>query len=346
MASATDDLTVGAVRRRKFLLVSAALAALLLVDGLVLVAHYTRRNGTSPPSQTRPTSSPRERLLIELIANGRPDSYDCSILAGARSAAKTEGVDLVVHDSGPPTWIQQATLLSSAIIERANAVVLEPVDYEPLTGMVRAAHDQETPVVLVDVSPDANPGLAWAFAYSDDGALGRLAATELAKVAGSGGETLLIESPTARAAPTGPFANSLHLVLAGKNRQLDVSTIETFLRSHPRISGIFAADDSVALSVVEGASGAGRHVPIVAGDAEPDELRLLRAGEISALIAEPGWQLGRAALDAAIAGAFSRRVGNQVIQPVLLTPASFTGLRPTAVPAGFEADTIDPGCRT
>lgn len=345
MAPAQDDLTLGVVRGRMFLLLSAALMVLLLADGLILVAYHARGHGKSSLSQARPTSSPRQRLLIELIANGRPDAYDCSILAGARSAAETEGIDLVVHGSGSSTWIKQATLLSRATIERANAVVLEPVDYASLWGVVRGAHDQEERVILVDVPPDANPGLAWAFVSSDDRALGRLAATELAKLAGSS-ETLLVTSPTTPAGRIGAFASSLHLVLAGKSRQADVSMVEAFLRSHAGVSGIFAADDRVAPSVVEGTSGAGRHMLIVAGGAEPDEVRLLRAGEISALIANPGSQVGRAAVDAAIAGAFSRAVGNQVIQPVLLTPDSFAGLGPTAMPTGFQADIADAGCRT
>jgi ABC-type sugar transport system substrate-binding protein len=88
-------------------------------------------------------------------------------------------VDLLVDNIVPMTADQQARLLSEAVARRSNAIVLSPIDYLSVVGVVHAAHDQGVPVIVIGSEAGDNPGFAWSFVfpeqYSSDFRIGAVA---------------------------------------------------------------------------------------------------------------------------------------------------------------------------
>jgi ABC-type sugar transport system substrate-binding protein len=105
--------------------------------------------------------------LIEWITDGRRDDYGCSMLTGAKSAARSAGVELRVRDTASVSANAQAALLAQAVTDRANAVVLDSVDDAQIFLPVRFAHDQGVPVVLLHQPPTGDPGFAWSVVIPD-----------------------------------------------------------------------------------------------------------------------------------------------------------------------------------
>jgi ABC-type sugar transport system substrate-binding protein len=323
------------------------------IVSLILAATVTGCSGDAarPVGPARHSDPPSlHRLSIEFIATGRGDAYYCSLLVGAQQAARADGVDLIVHNTAGVTSDEQVRLLGAAIEHRASAVVLDPQDYPSVAPTLRAAHDQEEHVVLLDVAPDSNPGFAWTFVSSDPRATGRLAAKELVHQLGTRrGKTLAVTSSTEAAPRVTAFRGALHafpgfpepnlLTLDGGSAHADETQLGVFLRAHSDIVGAFAADGTAAVALVRANAALARPLPLVSGDAESGEVALVSTGKLRALVAGPGSQTGQAALSAAIAAAFSRPVPNQLIPPVALTEEDLTG-PPSKVFSGFDT----PGC--
>lgn len=292
---------------------------------LVLGLSGCSNSSSHGTARSEPGVASRPRLSIDWLGNGDLDAYHCSMLNGARQAAQQAGVDLTVQDRSGLTWEQQNVSVERAVNARANAIVLEPVDYPPTEMTVRGAHDQEEHVVLVDVPPVPNPGLAWAFVNPDESAVGRLAAQELTELAGGGGQTLLVASSGTAASWSN--TGQITLELAGAT-DTEVATLSSMLVSHPEITGIFAADDAVVAPVIQVLSRLSRPLPVVAAGAEPDEVGLLLARRIAALVVIPGATIGRIAVGDAIAAATSRPVADQTVPPVLVTRTNLDAAGP------------------
>lgn len=277
-------------------------------------------------------------------------------------------MDLLVHDAPGMTWAEQQRLLAQRIngeqSDWPHAVVLDPVAYyPPLILAVRSAHDRGLVVVLVDEPEHAvfigggtsfNPGFAWSFVSSDENAVGRRAATELARLLGGRpGETLVVTSAASHGDRSSGFLGGIRessefpephrLAVAGKSLEDDEVAVRTFLRAHPRVAGAFAADAAAAAALARANAGHDTSLPVVAGDAEPEQLKLLRSGVLQALVVKPGFSVGEVALGVAAEAVIYQKSPQHVIPPpVVLTEESFDGLAPGAMPTRFE---FAPDCR-
>lgn len=344
---------------RRLALVTVALTATVL-------GGYAGRAAEPPVSESGTRSPARDRgvrgRVVEWISSGRRDAYSCSLLGGARKAAEALGVKLLVRDTPGMTWAEQQRLLAERIDgeqgEWPHAVVLDPADYRPpLIMTARSAHDRGLPVVLVDEPQYAeftpggatfNPGFVWSFVSSDENAVGGRAVTELARLLGEKpGEMLVVTSAASHPDRSSGFQSGIRanpgfrephqLTIAGKSLDDDEAAVRSFLRAHPRVAGAFAADAAAAVALARAKATHARPLPVVAGDAEPEELQLLRSGVLQALIVRPGFQIGEVALRvAAEAVIYQKPPQHEIPPPMVLTEEGFEGLAPGSMPAGFD----------
>lgn len=87
---------------------------------------------------------------------------------------------------------------------------------------------------------------------------------------------------------------------ANFNRTEGMSVMENMLQVDGDIKAVFAANDEMALGVVEAMSGAGKNVLVVGFDATDDAIAAVKAGRMAATVAQQPELIGSTAVENAV----------------------------------------------
>ncbi|MBT2526010.1 substrate-binding domain-containing protein [Streptomyces sp. ISL-99] len=246
--------------------------------------------------------------------------------AGAQAEAKDAGIDLTVTDAQNDAS-QQANQLQNFTGEGVKSIIVNPVDSDAAGPAVRAANKAGIPVVAADRG--VNKADTAALVASDNVAGGKLAAKALAEKLGGKGEIVVLQGTAGTSASRergSGFAEGLRAypgikVVArqpadfDRTKGLDVMT--NLLQSNPRITGVFAENDEMALGAVKAlGSKAGKSVHVVGFDGTPDGLKAVGAGTLYASVAQQPRELGKIAVRNAVEAARGKKVDSVVKVPV------------------------------
>jgi ribose transport system substrate-binding protein len=184
---------------------------------------------------------------------------------------------------------------------------------------------------------------------TNDFAAGRLAGTEMASLLHGDGNVALV----------GGVADNLnsHLRLGGFERGIRGTGVrvvarvnadwrrvkaelaaERILRTHPRLSGIFAANDLMALGVVDAVRGAGKsgQIKIIGLDGITDALAAVRAGSMSATVSQYPYLMGLMAVEACVAAVHGARLPARVDAPIALVTRANVARATASFPRPFH----------
>ncbi|MGW0693098.1 substrate-binding domain-containing protein [Streptomyces sp. NBC_01579] len=246
--------------------------------------------------------------------------------AGAQAEAKDAGVDLTVTDAQNDAS-QQANQLQNFTGAGMQSIIVNPVDSDAVGPAVRAANKADIPVVAADRG--VNKADTATLVASDNVAGGRLAAKALADRLGGKGDIVVLQGTAGTSASRERgkgFTEGLKAypgikVVASqpadfdRTKGLDVMT--NLLQSHPRITGVFAENDEMALGAVKAlGSKAGKSVDVVGFDGTPDGLKAVAAGTLYASVAQQPKELGKIAVQNAVEAARGKQVASTVKVPV------------------------------
>src|SRR5690242_10337625 len=121
------------------------------------------------------------RKRIAVIPKGQAHLFWQSVHAGAVSAARENGVEIIWN--GPPSetdFTGQLQIVDSMITQRVDAICLAPIDKTAMVSVVERAHRENIPVVIFD-SPVDTPDFA-AQVATDNYAAGVMAAQRMGKI--------------------------------------------------------------------------------------------------------------------------------------------------------------------
>ncbi|MFD3490613.1 substrate-binding domain-containing protein [Streptomyces sp. NPDC058690] len=246
--------------------------------------------------------------------------------AGAQAEAKEAGIDLTVTDAQNDAS-QQANQLQNFTGAGMQSIIVNPVDSDAVGPAVRAANKAHIPVVAADRG--VNKADTATLVASDNVAGGRLAAKALADKLGGKGDIVVLQGTAGTSASRERgkgFTEGLKAypgikVVASqpadfdRTKGLDVMT--NLLQSHPRITGVFAENDEMALGAVKAlGSKAGKSVDVVGFDGTPDGLKAVAAGTLYASVAQQPKELGKIAVQNAVEAARGKHVDSTVKVPV------------------------------
>ncbi|MER5682956.1 substrate-binding domain-containing protein [Streptomyces sp. NPDC002205] len=246
--------------------------------------------------------------------------------AGAQAEAKDAGIDLTVTDAQNDAS-QQANQLQNFTGAGMQSIIVNPVDSDAVGPAVRSANKADIPVVAADRG--VNKADTATLVASDNVAGGRLAAKALADKLGGKGDIVVLQGTAGTSASRERgkgFTEGLKAypgikVVASqpadfdRTKGLDVMT--NLLQSHPRITGVFAENDEMALGAVKAlGSKAGKSVDVVGFDGTPDGLKAVAAGTLYASVAQQPKELGKIAVQNAVEAARGKQVDTMVKVPV------------------------------
>lgn len=182
----------------------------------------------------------------------------------------------------------QTTQVENFITQKVDAMVVCPAESAGIAGAVRRANAAKIPVFTADIA--AQGGEIVSHIASDNIAGGRLAGERLAKLLNGKGDIAILNHPAVQsvqdrvkgfkeALAKFPGIKIVDDQAAEGKRDLAVTVMENILQKHPKLSGVFAINDSTALGALAAIEQAGRKDIIMVGyDGDPEARQKIAAG--------------------------------------------------------------------
>jgi ribose transport system substrate-binding protein len=262
-----------------------------------------------------------KQLTFYLIPGISTDAFYITMHVGAKAAAAQHGINLVFQ--GNPTAFSAPTqipILNAAIARHPDAILIAATDKVALVQPIRRAVSAGIPVILVDTTINT-PNIAVTSISSDNVAGGTKAAIALANAIGQKGTVGAISvqpgiSTTDQRkqgfeAKLKSYPNIKYVGIQYDNDQPTIAANKTsaMLAANPNLSGIFAMNTNSGIGVTNAASHAGKKVKLVEFDAEPVQVAALRAGTITALVAQDPYTIGNLGVNLAYKWVTGHRAG-------------------------------------
>jgi ABC-type sugar transport system substrate-binding protein len=292
-----------------------------VVSGVLLLA-------TSAGASSQP-------VRIGVILKGLDNPFFVAMYEGARAEVSARHVSATfraatdVHDTAGQSRRARALVRQG----RHDCYVVNPI---APTNLVPAFRAVKRPVVNVDspIDPAAarRSGIdVKTFIGTDDISVGALAAKEMKSALGGQGDVALV----------GGYANSVNSqrrlsgftrgvkgtsvkivarVIADYDRGRAQLAARKILHEHPNLTGVFAANDVMALGIADAVQTTrrARAVHIIGVDAIPPALDAVRAGTLTGTVAQYPYVMGRMAIEACIAAARGQVLPSRVKTPIAL----------------------------
>jgi ribose transport system substrate-binding protein len=255
---------------------------------------------SSSSSPTTSSSPAHKHYTIAYVPGATGVGFYDTLVKGMR--AKASALDMSVIYQGSPTFSPSAqTPVVNAICSRHPSVlIVSPTDPVAMAPAINTCLNAGIPVITTDTEL-ANTSKLTSQITTDNIQGGQLAAAYIGKkLHGSGQIALLSLSPTAttqvqriqgleRALKSSyPNIKVVTLQYTAQPVTSSQTVVRSILAAHPGIKAIFGAAEPNAEGSAAALAAVGKtgKVLVVGFDASPTEVSLLKAGKISALVAQ------------------------------------------------------------
>jgi ribose transport system substrate-binding protein len=270
---------------------------------------------------------------IAVFTKNQTNPYFQSVRLAAESAAKQMNAK-VIHfvPTKPDSIPEQMSQVEDVITKRPDAVVFIPVDFKALVPAVQKLNSANIPVI--NITDRSAGGDLVSFVGSDDYNLGVATGTYLLKKLNGEGNVVILEGVRGaitnaervrgyRKALEGfPKVKLLAAQPANYQRLQALQVTENLLQSHPKLDGIMAANDSMALGAIEALEGSNRKALVVGINATKEGADAIKAGKLLASGDFNGYLQGCVGTMAAIRHLRKLPVPKEIIFPVVVIDAS------------------------
>ncbi|MEI8131939.1 MAG: substrate-binding domain-containing protein [Leptolinea sp.] len=251
------------------------------------------------------------------------------VKAGYLDAAKDFGVQVEVIGADSESDLQQQLDFAETLIGKGvNALSVSPLSTTNLNPALKKAADAGIPIINVD---DARiTDVPTTFFGADHKEMGILAAKYMIERLPAGSEVAMVEGQAGSNAAimrkdgfeSTIKASQLKLVASqpgdwDRVKALDAAT--NIMQKNPNVKGIYAANDTMALGVIEAVGGSSikAGIIVVGTDAVPEAIKDVRDGKLDATIAAFPYKLGYYGLSLAL-----RRLEGQALPAEVKAPMS------------------------
>ena len=271
--------------------------------------------------------APRHALHFAYVTKTLINEFWQDVASGIKSEAAKYNIRTDVQaGKDESSLIEQLNLAQTMLSRKPDALLLSPQSDTNLAPVIEAARKANIPTVIID---DARTQGASSYIGTDQVAIGAKAADFLHQLYPDGGEVAQIEgqagSPNARKRIQG-FEETLKkyptLKLVASqpgnwDRLTAMNASTNILRQYPKLAGIYANNDGMALGVVEAVKNADKleQVAVVGTDGIRQAKKSIADGEERATVAEFPYEEGILGVNVAL-----RLLGCQPVPPWVVSP--------------------------
>lgn len=267
-------------------------------------------------------------MKLAVFTKNRTNPAYTAARLGAERAAERHGASVVHYVPRKPDDIEeQIALIGDALADKPDAFVLVPVHATAVDGAINRV--QAAGIPIVSVLNRVTTGKTVSFVGSDDYKLGREIASFLARHVGGRGNVVLLEGMPGALTSVNRmrgFRDTLKdypgievlATLAGEYQQPAArAAMDAFLSApHPRLDAVLAANDAMALGVIEALAAHGERATVTGVNAVPDAIAAIKQGTLLATADFDALKLACVATEAAIRHVRGERVPEEIILPV------------------------------
>lgn len=273
--------------------------------------------------------SAEDKFEIAVIPKGTTHSFWKSIEAGARKAGKEEGVQITWR--GPlkeDDRAQQIALVQQFVGSKVSAIVLAPLDGSALVSPVRAAAQNNIPVVIIDSGIKADLGKDYvSYVATDNRKGGELAGEELVRILGGKGKVVMLRYSEGSESTAQREEGFLSVIAKNPGIEMTVTnryagaTISQAQDSAMNLidkikeaDAVFCPNESSAVGMLFALrqNSLAGHKKFVGFDASPTLLQALKKGEVQALVAQNPQQMGYMGVKTAVAALRKQKVDTRI----------------------------------
>jgi ribose transport system substrate-binding protein len=297
-------------------------AWIVAIAALACLAAGCRREGASQRN-------------IALVTKALDSEFWQMVKTGAEEAARLHP-EIALTIQAPQREInidQQVSILEDLILRQVSALAVAPAGVAEVVPALDKARAAGIPVLLVDT--DAPWPHKLSYIGTDNRLGGKLAGEFLVKQLGGRGRVALIrgvlgvsthEDRIAGFQEAVAAAPGIRLVTtqpANSERQTAMTVMENILTSHANLDGVFVTSDQMALGAMEAiaARRLSGKVVLVGFDAGQEAVRAVKSGQMSAVVAQHPYEMGRRAVEAAVQAVRGEPVARRIdTGTTLVTP--------------------------
>jgi ABC-type sugar transport system substrate-binding protein len=296
---------------------------------------------------------------IGVVIKGLDNPFFQTMKQGVDAAAKSGRADITIQAAQSITDTSgQADKLNALANQNFNCFVVNPITGTNLVqGIARIAAKKKT-IVNIDSPVDAaaaKKAEATIATYigTDNTEAGKLAGQEMVKQLPSGGSVAVIGGTSGdvtsgaritgfKDGVAGSSVSVTQTVAANWDRQTALTQATTLLQANRNLAGFFVANDDMALGVARAVANLGRtgKVKIISVDGIKDALTAVKAGQLTAVVAQYPYVIGEMGVEACQAADAGKTLPKSVKAPVeLVTQADAAkALAKTPQPFGSYND--------
>ncbi len=227
---------------------------------------------------------------------------------------------------------EQRALLGTALRQGTDAVVLAPTHATQLNDVLASLAERGIPLLCIISKPQGIEPIC--FVGADDRALARgiadylfdhiLSAAEVVSIEGHA--NALTTAPRAAGFREAAAARTGVRIVASRSGDFQVdggkAAMLALLAGQPRIDGVLAANDAMALGAIAAMRQRQRLAPIVAVNATPDAIESIKRGELLASAAFDAMLMTCLAVEAAVRVLSGQAVPAELMLPVEIVARS------------------------
>lgn len=254
---------------------------------------------------TTPTAQPTNAAFkphVEVILGTESPAYAASLLAGAEAAAKEFGVILDWHsDTLNGTAAQQIALINQLVSKQPEGYIITPIDdsVQAYVDLAASTHadvvnlDSHVPTldnVMANIFDDSNAGgikladaIASAIGYQKGGSyqigVGVVNPNDQVTLVRLSGFNYELGAKY-------PGIKVVGTAVSNSQPGKAATQVSGLFAKNPKLAGFVAMDSFTATAAASLVEGSGLNVPLVAYDADPDHVALLKKGVFKTLIAQ------------------------------------------------------------
>jgi ribose transport system substrate-binding protein len=278
----------------------------------------------------------RPMKLAVFTKNRSNPAYAAARLGADRAAARLGARTVHYVPEEPDDPVEQNALIEQALAERPDAMLLVPVHPTAVNAAIRKINAAAIP--LVGYINRLAEGQCVSFVGSDDYALALGIARYLFQRLGGAGEVVIVEgapgSVTSEARvrafrDAAAACPGIRIAGACNGRYLQQPAREAMaqlLAALPRVDAVLAANDIMAIGVIEALRAAKRHALLAGVNAIPQAIAAIKSGDMIATADFNAMSMACLAAECAVRHLRGESVPREIMLPVQIVDASNCGL--------------------
>lgn len=243
-----------------------------------------------------------EKPKVTVVLKDLNTEYGRIVEAGLRKGFHDFGIEGKVVAPTSVSFFEQVDLLESVLIEKPDLLIISAMYPEYSIPTLEKFIEQDIPVFLLGT--DYRWDNKTTYIGTDNVALGRTAGLLLGSHLQPGNEVAIIgldlysqdASKRIQGAKRSLEAVGIKIIAERVNVYSEPSRvkaeIETIIEKHPKIKGIMATDDELALIAFDVIEKHGLKMPIIGADGISDMIKLIKEEDLPGTVAQNPYDMG------------------------------------------------------